>query len=243
MRSYAVLVVQDGIALGCGPSASGAGRIRPHLVVLASSPVRLPPCSVHPTASTLFHLPRWRIVGAAWFIVDSSSAAIVVQMMEGKDTPAPEIRKKSRRRGVAHRPWTLREYAGKTVWDWMQLLIVPLVIVGIGAAFTLRPSAPPYGELGVRGHQATHLGCGRLVHEQWHDRAGVPEPQAAAGMLPGFLLFAVLLHSPPDGGFGVFWPRQMSEAGGKLPGAAPDNEELAQSEVAAQVRVPIEAFV
>jgi uncharacterized protein YjbI with pentapeptide repeats len=34
------------------------------------------------------------------------------------------------------KPWTLKEYSGKPVWDWLQLLIVPLVLAGAGFWFT-----------------------------------------------------------------------------------------------------------
>jgi uncharacterized protein YjbI with pentapeptide repeats len=34
-------------------------------------------------------------------------------------------------------PWTLREFGGKTVWDWLQLLIVPAVLSLITVAFAL----------------------------------------------------------------------------------------------------------
>jgi hypothetical protein len=42
------------------------------------------------------------------------------------------FKKRSRQR----KPWTLRELWGKTVWDWMQLLIVPVAILLITVAFT-----------------------------------------------------------------------------------------------------------
>jgi uncharacterized protein YjbI with pentapeptide repeats len=35
------------------------------------------------------------------------------------------------------KPWTLREFGGKTLWDWLQLLIVPLALVVIGLVFTM----------------------------------------------------------------------------------------------------------
>jgi uncharacterized protein YjbI with pentapeptide repeats len=37
--------------------------------------------------------------------------------------------------------WTLREVGGKPVWDWMQLLIVPLALAVIGVAFTMLQDA------------------------------------------------------------------------------------------------------
>jgi len=52
-----------------------------------------------------------------------------------------ETRKRTWRRGSQEttRPskaWTLREFGGKTVWDWMQLLIVPIALSLITLAFT-----------------------------------------------------------------------------------------------------------
>lgn len=37
---------------------------------------------------------------------------------------------------TARKPWTVKEYGGKPLWDWLQLLIVPLVIAVIGFWFT-----------------------------------------------------------------------------------------------------------
>jgi len=33
------------------------------------------------------------------------------------------------------KPWTLREFGGKTFWDWLQLLIVPVVLSLITVVF------------------------------------------------------------------------------------------------------------
>ena len=33
------------------------------------------------------------------------------------------------------KPWTLREFGGKTIWDWMGLLIVPVVLSLITVVF------------------------------------------------------------------------------------------------------------
>ena len=50
-------------------------------------------------------------------------------MTEEKGAQAA-VQKKGRK------PWTLREFGGKTVWDWLQLLVVPLALAGIGLFFT-----------------------------------------------------------------------------------------------------------
>jgi uncharacterized protein YjbI with pentapeptide repeats len=36
------------------------------------------------------------------------------------------------------KPWTIRELGGKTLWDWLQLLIVPLVLAIIGLLFEMQ---------------------------------------------------------------------------------------------------------
>jgi uncharacterized protein YjbI with pentapeptide repeats len=53
--------------------------------------------------------------------VDSSALFIVSVMEEEK----------------GKQPWTLREFGGKTLWDWLQLLIVPVVLSLITVAFAL----------------------------------------------------------------------------------------------------------
>jgi uncharacterized protein YjbI with pentapeptide repeats len=51
-------------------------------------------------------------------------------MAEDERTPTPQPDKS--------KPWTLREFGGKPVWDWMQLLIVPLVLAIIGLLFEMQ---------------------------------------------------------------------------------------------------------
>ena len=50
-------------------------------------------------------------------------------MAEDEGTPAPQPGKR--------KPWTLREVGGKPVWDWMDLLIVPIVVSLVTVAFTV----------------------------------------------------------------------------------------------------------
>jgi len=76
---------------------------------------------------------------------------IVLEMADGRDTLTAEQekapgerapwwkrlwRRRSQQRTRPRKPWTLREFWGKTVWDWMQLLIVPVAILLITVAFT-----------------------------------------------------------------------------------------------------------
>jgi hypothetical protein len=51
-------------------------------------------------------------------------------MAENTDKPVPDQEAASRR------GWTRRELGGKTVWDWLQLLIVPIMLSLITLAFT-----------------------------------------------------------------------------------------------------------
>jgi uncharacterized protein YjbI with pentapeptide repeats len=67
--------------------------------------------------------------------VPSLPPAIVVVMAESRDTPAPKQEKEQ------SKPWTLREFAGKTVWDWLHLLsalAIPVVIALATLWFTAR---------------------------------------------------------------------------------------------------------
>jgi uncharacterized protein YjbI with pentapeptide repeats len=54
-------------------------------------------------------------------------------MAEDEGTPTPQPGKS--------KPWTLREFAGKPVWDWLDLLIVPIVLLLITVAFTVLQDA------------------------------------------------------------------------------------------------------
>ena len=63
----------------------------------------------------------------------------MVGMTEGKGTLTPEQEKEAPTQSQVSqsKPWTLKEYAGKTVWDWLQLLIVPVMLLLITVAFSL----------------------------------------------------------------------------------------------------------
>jgi uncharacterized protein YjbI with pentapeptide repeats len=76
---------------------------------------------------------------------------IGLKMAEGRDIPTAEQEKepgkrtpwwkrlwarRSQKRTQPRKPWTLREFWGKTHWEWMQLLIVPVALLLITVAFT-----------------------------------------------------------------------------------------------------------
>ena len=69
------------------------------------------------------------------FNQDSSVAAIVLEMVERNGTPGPKQDKEARK------PWTLKEFGGKTVWDWLQLLVIPLMLALITVAFAWQQNA------------------------------------------------------------------------------------------------------
>jgi uncharacterized protein YjbI with pentapeptide repeats len=75
--------------------------------------------------------------------VYSSSLTIMVGMADGKGTPTPEqVNEAPTRDQVSQsQPWTLRQFGGKTVWDWMELLIVPFALAVIGFLFTMQQDA------------------------------------------------------------------------------------------------------
>jgi len=62
-----------------------------------------------------------------------TSTVIVSGMVEEKGKQTAE--EKQRRK-----PWALREFGGKTLWDWLQLLVVPIVLSLITVAFAWQQS-------------------------------------------------------------------------------------------------------
>lgn len=61
--------------------------------------------------------------------MSSFPPAIVMDMAEGKSAPTPEHRNNGpQQRTPQNMPWTSRELGGKPVWDWLDLLIVPVVL-------------------------------------------------------------------------------------------------------------------
>ena len=74
----------------------------------------------------------------------------MIEMAEGTDKPTPkqghEAQKRAPQRGSQEqtsqsKAWTRREFGGKTVWDWLQLLIVPIMLSLITVAFTWQQNA------------------------------------------------------------------------------------------------------
>jgi uncharacterized protein YjbI with pentapeptide repeats len=68
----------------------------------------------------------------SWFIVDSSNTVIVSVMVEEKGRQTADKKE-------GRKPWTLREFGGQTVWDWLHLLsalAIPVVLAAAGLWFT-----------------------------------------------------------------------------------------------------------
>jgi uncharacterized protein YjbI with pentapeptide repeats len=91
---------------------------------------------------------------------------MVVAMAEGTDKPTPKqedaARKRMRRSGSQKRTrqskaWTRREFGGKTVWDWLQLLIVPIMLSLITVAFTWQQNERQQRIEGIRAQQAQKI--------------------------------------------------------------------------------------
>jgi uncharacterized protein YjbI with pentapeptide repeats len=58
---------------------------------------------------------------------------------------------------TARKPWTVKEYGGKPLWDWLQLLIVPLVIAVIGFWFTASQNTRQQQIENQRAQQAQNI--------------------------------------------------------------------------------------
>jgi uncharacterized protein YjbI with pentapeptide repeats len=74
----------------------------------------------------------------------------MIEMANGTDKPTPERGHEAQKRSVQRgsreqtgqsKAWTHREFGGKTVWDWLQLLIVPIMLSLITFAFTWQQNA------------------------------------------------------------------------------------------------------
>src|SRR5215207_599148 len=83
-------------------------------------------------------------------------------MAEDTGTPAPKQEKEARQ----SKPWTLREVSGKTVWDWLQLLIVPIMLSLITVAFTWQQNARQHHIEGQRAQQAQKIESQRAEAER-----------------------------------------------------------------------------
>jgi hypothetical protein len=85
------------------------------------------------------------------------------------------------------KPWTLKEFGGKTVWDWMDLLIVPIMLSLITVAFTWQQNT---SQQRIEGQRAE---TERYIEDQ---RAQDEALQAYFDQMSSLLLLEDLRESP-----------------------------------------------
>ena len=97
-------------------------------------------------------------------------------------------------------PWTLRKVRGKTVWDWMDLLIVPLALVVIGLVFTMLQDARQQRIEDQRARQAQKIENQRAEAERElaEQRAQDEALQAYLSQMGSLLLEKDLRESKED---------------------------------------------
>jgi uncharacterized protein YjbI with pentapeptide repeats len=89
----------------------------------------------------------------SWFIVDSSNTVIVSVMVEEKGRQTADKKE-------GRKPWTLREFGGQTVWDWLHLLsalAIPVVLAAAGLWFTAQQDQRQQEIEGQRAKQAQKI--------------------------------------------------------------------------------------
>ena len=116
-------------------------------------------------------------------------------MAEGKGTPAPQQqkdpRKRTWRRGPRKRTlwsklWDRTGLRGKTLWDVLQLLVVPLVLLALGYSLTSAQQS------------AQQLEAARVQRVLEEQRAQDAALQAYLDVMKGLLVDEDLKHSGPD---------------------------------------------
>ena len=97
-------------------------------------------------------------------------------------------------------PWMLREFGGKTVWDWMSLLIVPIVLSIITLAFTWQQNARQNDIEDRRARQARKIEIQRAEAERElaKERAQDEALQAYLNQMDTLLLEKDLLNAQQD---------------------------------------------
>src|SRR5215212_6606097 len=68
-----------------------------------------------------------------------------------------ETDKHATQKNTARKPWTVKEFGGRPLWDWLQLLIVPLVIAAIGFWFTASQNTRQQQIENQRAQQAQNI--------------------------------------------------------------------------------------
>jgi uncharacterized protein YjbI with pentapeptide repeats len=96
-------------------------------------------------------------------------------------------------------PWTLRKFGGKEVWEWMDLLIVPLALVVIGLVFTMLQDARQQDLENQRAEQAQKIENQRAEAERElaEQRAQDEALQAYLDQMSQLMLERKLLEAEP----------------------------------------------
>jgi uncharacterized protein YjbI with pentapeptide repeats len=96
-------------------------------------------------------------------------------------------------------PWTLRKFGGKEVWEWMDLLIVPLALVVIGLVFTMLQDARQQDLENQRAEQAQKIENQRAEAERElaEQRAQDEALQAYLEQMSQLMLERKLLEAEP----------------------------------------------
>ncbi|HEX2742039.1 MAG TPA: hypothetical protein VHM69_16460 [Rubrobacter sp.] len=100
----------------------------------------------------------------------------------------------------SRQPWTLREFGGKTLWDWLQLLIVPIMLSLITVAFTWQQNTRQQRLEDQRARQAQRIENQRAQAEQeiQEQRAQQATLQAYSDQMGTLLLDRGLRNADED---------------------------------------------
>ncbi len=100
----------------------------------------------------------------------------------------------------SRKPWTLREVGGKTLWDWLQLLIVPIMLSLITVAFTWQQDTRQQRFEDQRAQQAQRIENQRAAAEReiQEQRAQQATLQAYIDQMGTLLLDRGLRNSSED---------------------------------------------
>jgi hypothetical protein len=98
------------------------------------------------------------------------------------------------------RPWTLREFGGKPLWDWLDLLIVPAALLLIGGVFTVAQGVWQQAMEDARAQQAQKIENQRAQAERElaEQRAQDEALQAYLSQVGNLLLEKDLRNSEED---------------------------------------------
>jgi hypothetical protein len=131
----------------------------------------------------------------SWFIVESSNTVIVSIMVEEKGRQTADKKE-------GRKPWTLREFGGQTVWDWLHLLsalAIPVVLAAAGLWFTAQQDHRQEVTENLRAKQAQKIEDQRAEAERElaEQRAQDEALQAYLDQMSQLMLDRNLLEAEP----------------------------------------------